>query len=179
MVSWERGLIHSVGSGEHLRVPRVRITYSPPFLVLEFMGNSNKKKAQQLGMPWGTATHRLRQRLFFSLLVKLGENVCFKCGQRIETVDELSIDHKQDWLDVDPQLFWAEDNCAYSHRRCNKASRRIGKTGRHGTHGLYTEGCRCRECTDAHVAYNNQWRYRKGLRTERLGIGKPTRLENG
>ncbi len=141
------------------------------------MGNSNKKKAEQLGMPWGTAAHRLRQRLFFSLLMKLGENVCFKCGGQIESYRDLSIEHKKDWLDIDPVLFWDESNIAYSHRKCNKAGRHFLKRT-HGTHGVYTRGCRCRECTNAHVAYNNQWRYRKGLRTERLGIGKPTRLES-
>jgi len=120
-------------------------------------------------MPFGTASNRLKQRLFFGLLVKLGDNVCFKCGKLIEKASELSIEHKKDWLDVDPQLFWAEDNIAYSHRKCNKAARRTPKTGRHGTHGLYTLGCRCKPCTDAHVAYNNEWRWQKGLRKKKFG----------
>ena len=129
---------------------------------------TNLKKAVQLGMPWGTAAHRLRQRLFFSLLVKLGENVCLKCGQKIESLySELSIDHKQDWLDNDPALFWDESNIAYSHRKCNKAGRRNQKTGKHGTQGIYVTGCRCRACTDAHNAVTNEWRWKKGLRKKR------------
>ena len=135
------------------------------------MGNSNEKKAKQLGMAWGTAAYRLRQQLFFSLLKKVGENTCFKCGGTIEKVSDLSIDHKKDWLDVDPTLFWAEDNIAYSHRRCNKAARRTPKTGRHGTQGLYTGGCRCEACTKAHNASTNDWRWRKGLRQKRGEVG--------
>jgi hypothetical protein len=90
--------------------------------------NTNRKKAEQLGMPC-TANGRLKLRLFFGLLVKLGENKCFKCGKMIEKASELSIEHKKDWLDVDPQLFWAEDNIAYSHRGCNKAGRHDGEDG--------------------------------------------------
>src|SRR5271167_4632752 len=132
---------------------------------------ANQKRTTQLGMAWGTAAHRLRQQLFFSLLVKLGENKCFKCGEMIEKASELSIEHKKDWLDVDPALFWAEDNIAYSHRKCNMPSRRTPKTGRHGTQGLYVGGCRCEACTKAHNASTNDWRIRKGLRRKHGGLG--------
>jgi hypothetical protein len=74
--------------------------------------------ADHLDLAW---TDDSDEREFFGLLVKLGENKCFKCGKMIEKASELSIEHKKDWLDVDPQLFWAEDNIAYSHRGCNKA----------------------------------------------------------
>lgn len=88
---------------------------------------SNQKKAEQLGMPLGTASHRLRKKIMFDLLQRLGEAVCFKCSTPIECEDELSIEHKQPWLHGDTQLFWDLSNIAFSHLRCNLPDRR--KTG--------------------------------------------------
>jgi hypothetical protein len=82
--------------------------------------NSNSKKSQQLGMPFGTATNKLRKKVMFSLLVRHRENICFKCSKDIETENELSIEHKKDWLDVGSELFWDIDNIAFSHLKCNK-----------------------------------------------------------
>jgi hypothetical protein len=170
LVGWKSGLIQQFAKLPYLKGYRgfESLTHRQ-ISVFVFMpsNKTNLKKAQQLGMPWGTAAHRLRQRLFFSLLVKLGENVCFKCGKHIESSSELSIEHKQDWLDNDPALFWDESNVAYSHRKCNKAGRHAPKTGKHGTNGIYVLGCRCRPCTDAHVKWNNEWRWKKGLRNKR------------
>lgn len=81
--------------------------------------NSSEKKSAQLGMPYGTATNRLRKQILFSLLIKLGDNICFQCGKLIESVDVLSIEHKKAWLDKDPALFWDLDNIAFSHLFCN------------------------------------------------------------
>jgi hypothetical protein len=78
------------------------------------------KKDQALGIPLGTATHRLRRSLFFALVVKCGENICYRCEEEITSEHELSIEHKVDWLGNSPELFWDLDNIAYSHRKCNK-----------------------------------------------------------
>jgi len=85
---------------------------------------NNRKKAEQLGMPFGTASNRLRKMVLFHLLKKLKENVCFQCGAEIETVDELSIEHKKPWLDESVDLFWDLNNIAFSHHQCNCASTR-------------------------------------------------------
>jgi hypothetical protein len=76
--------------------------------------------AQQLGMPHGTAANRLRKIVLFHVLQKHKENVCFKCGQLIESVDELSLEHKKPWEGRDSNLFWDVDNITFSHRLCNK-----------------------------------------------------------
>ena len=81
--------------------------------------SSNVKKSETLGMPHGTATHRLRKNVLFHLLKKYGENHCFKCQEMIETVDELSIEHKKPWEGVSAELFWDLENIAFSHLRCN------------------------------------------------------------
>jgi len=89
------------------------------------MTKSNDHKNEQLGMPYGTACGRLRKMILLSLIKELGQNTCFQCGNAIETVAELSIEHKIPWID-NPNLFWELDNIAFSHLLCNiKAARTI------------------------------------------------------
>lgn len=76
-------------------------------------------------MPLGTASGRLKKEILFSLVQRLGEDNCFKCGQKILTSSELSIEHKKPWLDVDVSLFWDLENIAFSHLKCNKAERTV------------------------------------------------------
>lgn len=85
---------------------------------------SNEKKSNTLGMSHGTACNRLRKNILFSLLTKLNENVCFRCGKTIVSVDELSIEHKQPWEGISADLFWDLDNIAFSHLGCNSAAGR-------------------------------------------------------
>jgi hypothetical protein len=90
-------------------------------------------------MPHGTAGNRLRKLILFNLLRRHGENVCFKCSQTIETVNELSIEHKQPWEGISVELFWDMENIAFSHLRCNTNHCRKGgsaymrKVGPEGT----------------------------------------------
>ncbi|HEX8708105.1 MAG TPA: HNH endonuclease [Pyrinomonadaceae bacterium] len=81
--------------------------------------DSGTRKSAFLGMPHGTANARLRKKILFHLLQKHDENICFRCSESIETVDELSIEHKQPWEGVSVELFWSPDNIAFSHPRCN------------------------------------------------------------
>ncbi len=57
----------------------------------------------------------------FHLVRKLGENVCHRCSREIETVEELSIEHKQSWQLADDPVaaFFAIDNLTFSHLLCN------------------------------------------------------------
>lgn len=86
----------------------------------------NKKKSEQLGMPHGTACGKLRKKILFDLLERLGQDRCYHCGQAIGGPDNLSIEHKIPWMDSDdpPALFWDLDNVTFSHTRCNYGSRR-------------------------------------------------------
>lgn len=85
--------------------------------------NTNAAKAAQLGMPFGTAAHRLRKMIMFRMMQKCAEDTCHNCGDKIETVDELSIEHIEPWLGVNPDLFWDLDNITWSHLRCNRPNR--------------------------------------------------------
>lgn len=66
---------------------------------------SNKKKSEFLGMPHGTAAGRLRKMILFDLVQDACKDVCFRCGETIGTIDQLSIEHKQPWLNVSIELF--------------------------------------------------------------------------
>lgn len=129
--------------------------------------DSNIKKAAQLGMPHGTASNRLRKMIIFSLLKKLNENYCHQCGGEIESVKELSIEHKIPWLDsANPkELFFDLDNIGFSHLSCNAGAAR--QTHRVKNHGetLYKEGCRCDICKSAH---NEAWSKYKSKRKRKI-----------
>lgn len=104
----------------------------------------NRRKSEQLGMPFGTACNRLRKAVLFSLLVRLKENVCFKCGKVIESADELSIEHKKVWLDVSADLFWDLSNIAFSHCACNLVERPSGARTRVVVPDGHSQCSRCR-----------------------------------
>ena len=83
------------------------------------MTKSNQRKSEILGMPFGTACNKLRQLVMFSLPQRHEENVCFKCGKIILTAEDLTLEHKETWLDGGSALFWDLNNIAFSHKRCN------------------------------------------------------------
>jgi hypothetical protein len=84
------------------------------------------KKKEKLGMPYGTAAHRLRKNILFHLLKSYDDNNCFKCGEKILEVKDLSVEHKIPWLNSDSpkELFFDMNNIAFSHLKCNIGSRK-------------------------------------------------------
>ena len=84
------------------------------------------KKSEQLGMNPGTASNRLKKMLLWKYIIEVAANYCFQCGDTIENIDELSIEHKQPWLDSDDSigLFFNLDNIAFSHLSCNVGAKR-------------------------------------------------------
>jgi hypothetical protein len=117
------------------------------------------KKSIKLGIPFGTASARLRKNVLFSLVKKCNENVCYRCGEKIEDVSELSIEHKIAWENSDDpiKLFYDLDNIAFSHLFCNisfSSKRQV----RHGTFYRYKMGCKCEECREA-KSIDNRNRY--------------------
>lgn len=98
---------------------------------------SNKRAVETLGMSHGAAANRLRKMVLFRQLVKYNDNVCVRCKERIENLDELSIEHILPWEGRSAELFWYLNNVAFSHMRCNVAhvshggspKRKIGPEG--------------------------------------------------
>jgi hypothetical protein len=88
----------------------------------------DERKRAQLGMSPSSAIARLRVLVLFDFLVQLGLEICYRCGERIESAAQVSVEHKTNWLDRNPQLFWDLDNIAFSHRLCNsKAASRVNQ----------------------------------------------------
>lgn len=87
---------------------------------------SNERKSSKLGMPFGTASGKLRKQILFHLVTKYKENLCYRCSTQIETVDELSIEHKTGWENSDNPIdsFFDLDNIAFSHLNCNVSAPR-------------------------------------------------------
>lgn len=79
------------------------------------------KKSEILGMPFGTASGRLRKQIMFNLAIKANEHYCFHCSKEIELLEEFSIEHKQSWQNTEDPigLFFDMDNIAFSHLQCN------------------------------------------------------------
>ncbi|MBK3437474.1 hypothetical protein M1M11_31720 [Pseudomonas azerbaijanoccidens] len=114
----------------------------------------NCNKTDQLGMNPGTASHRLVKDLLYKFVIGAGHK-CHRCGEKMLR-ENFSIEHIEPWMNSpDPRaMFFDLENIAYSHLKCNFAAARRPNagTGRCGTDSMYTQGCRCRECKDAHCA---------------------------
>ena len=63
------------------------------------VNNAKAKKKEQLGMDFGTASGRLKKDIMFMLVQKCGLDKCYRCGEKIETKGECSVEHKIPWLD--------------------------------------------------------------------------------
>ena len=117
----------------------------------------NQKKAEQLGMPFGTANAKLKKSLLFQFIHQTGRGKCFQCGKLIQDITDLSIDHKEPWLDSDDpvSLFFDLDNIAFSHLSCNSAASRKNYA-ECGSYRKYYMGCRCDSCIAASQLKNSK-----------------------
>jgi len=101
---------------------------------------SQCRKRLQLGLPIGTASHRLRKRVLFHLVQETGRDTCYRCGLQIVTPEDLVIDHKVAWLDRSAHMFWDLDNIVFSHAQCNSQCRRTTANRRLGPSKLRKVG---------------------------------------
>jgi 5-methylcytosine-specific restriction endonuclease McrA len=80
---------------------------------------TEQNRTNQLGVSHSTAMNRLKKLIIFYLADKIKLNYCYRCNKKIESAVDFSIDHKIDWLDNDPKLFYNLNNVAFSHLKCN------------------------------------------------------------
>ena len=59
------------------------------------MSTTNEAKAQQLGMPFGTASGKLKKILLFQAIQRLGEDSCYKCSKKIDRIEDFTVEHKK------------------------------------------------------------------------------------
>lgn len=88
-----------------------------------------EKRDIQLGMSYSTAMSRLERKVIFWLAQKVDLDVCYCCGKKIERPEDLSIEHKLPWLNIDPARFWDLNNIAFSHKKCNKRTLLLAPDG--------------------------------------------------
>ena len=83
-------------------------------------------KMKILGTNPGTANTRLVRTILFTTLQKTNLNICFICDEKIELYVELTIEHKIPWeRNKSKELFWDQENIAFSHAKCNRAYRKF------------------------------------------------------
>jgi len=127
------------------------------------MDKYNINKAVALGMPFGTANQKLRKSILFHLIKVSKLDTCYRCNKKILSIEELSIEHKKDWLHSEnpKDLFFDINNIAFSHLNCNvsRSKRSLGKKAPHGTRSRYTfHNCRCLLCKKSNTDYRRQRR---------------------
>src|SRR5579859_2922756 len=86
-----------------------------------FQMDTNERKRVLLGESPSNARSKLIKSILFSLLQKHGEDTCFRCGDKIEKIEELSIEHKESWqlADKPVEAFYDLENISFSHVLCN------------------------------------------------------------
>jgi hypothetical protein len=67
--------------------------------------------------------HSLYRAVIFHLAKECGKDMCLRCGKKIPTIRELSIDHAVAW-NGNLERYWDMENIGFSHLSCNS---------RHGT----------------------------------------------
>jgi hypothetical protein len=101
-----------------------------------------KEYKSELGLLPTTANLRLSRSLLFNYAKRLGMGNCFRCGKEIISIEDFTLDHKQEWRHNDPRLFWDIDNIAFSHQLCNASSNRVARFYQARTHK------KCNECKE-------------------------------
>lgn len=90
--------------------------------------NHKALREEQLGMSVGKARNILNKSIMFMLVQKSNMDTCFQCGHKIESVDELTVEHMTPWLHEENaiELYFDLDNIAFSHAFCNSSAARRG-----------------------------------------------------
>lgn len=126
----------------------------------------SKQKTLLLGENFSTANSKLRKAILFKFVRMLNVDWCYRCGAKIENIDELSIEHKVAWQSADDPIksFYDLDNIAFSHIKCNSgaAKKYIPPLAPCGMRSCYKRGCRCTNCVGANRKYIAEWRKKTG-----------------
>lgn len=84
----------------------------------------SKQKTLLLGENFSTAAHKLRKAIMFSLIQELNRDICHRCTLKIDSINELSIEHIESWQSAkNPSgSFYDLKNIAFSHLSCNSSA---------------------------------------------------------
>lgn len=117
-----------------------------------------ERYAKILGMEMGKADYILKKKLLFYLAGRLDMLNCFRCGKPIETIEELSLDHTEFWLNAHNPIatFFDVEKIAFSHMKCNRVSKDISNLSECPSRAAYARGCRCEGCKQATREYTRE-----------------------
>jgi hypothetical protein len=98
-----------------------KIRHNTPDDGLKVYQRRTRKIEELLGEKLSTAKSKLNKLLMFELVKKCNMDTCFRCGEKIDNIEEFTIDHKESWLlsDDPAKLFYDIENIAFSHPQCN------------------------------------------------------------
>lgn len=124
----------------------------------------NDQKSAKLGMDMSQARNLLKKQVYLMLIRKSGLDTCYRCGDRLIDINDISIEHTTDYnRSADPlKEFFDLSTIAFSHKDCNTQARNplpIEGT-KHGTNHAYNQGCRCTECRECHKLFMREARKR-------------------
>lgn len=79
------------------------------------------KKSELLGMNFSKASYQLLRLILFDFVKITNQNNCYRCNKEINSVKELSVEHKISWQSSHEPLktFFDLNNISYSHKSCN------------------------------------------------------------
>ena len=130
---------------------------------------AKEELSRLLGMNYGTADKRLTRMILLYLVQQLGQDICFRCGERIDSVATLSIEHTESWRKAadPPDVFFDVTKIAFSHLRCNCGASNGDKTHCPEGHEYTAENTRVadgrRRCLTCQRAYDRA-RYIESVR---------------
>lgn len=127
----------------------------------------SKQKTLLLGENFSTASGKLRKAILFDLVQRLALDNCYRCTLKIDSIKDLSIEHKESWQSAENPIdsFYSIENIGFSHLKCNvgAANRMRPMTSTHGSRARYKQGCKCIDCLRSNSSY---------IATRRLITGK-------
>lgn len=118
---------------------------------------TKQKQQMLLGDTFNACRGQLMKMIIFDLVKAVKLDTCYKCGEKIESAGELSVEHTESWMDAENprEVFFDLEKIAFSHLSCNKRKPAVC-----GTRSKYQKGCRCSECVKAESQYKSD-RYNK------------------
>lgn len=103
------------------------------------MGKINRYKELVPYLNCGNPNWKLLRYVLFETIKRKNLNICYKCKQIIDTLEEFTVSHKVPWRTTrnregDKDLFWDLNNIAFEHSFCNLPDDWTNQFGYKGIH---------------------------------------------
>lgn len=127
---------------------------------------NGKKKVYVGDMQYSNARDKLQNMILFQLAKLANMDICYKCGQPIESHEEMTLEHKIPWRKTrSMELLSDVNNLAFSHPQCNINDTR----GKYRYIGVY-----CHEHLPEHYS---RWQAKIGINNKDISFGYYKNIE--